>query len=65
MEWCEEFDLFYHDVSKDVAFCYLCMRCENEKFLRSAKRDLASISRGFIFWKEVHIQEASSEPLPS
>jgi hypothetical protein len=41
--------------------CVVKMR----SFYEGAKRDLASISRGFIFWKEVHIQEASSERLPS
>lgn len=53
VEWCEEFDWLHYDVSKDAAFCYLCMRCEHEKkFLQSTKRDLAFISRGFTFWKE-------------
>ena len=53
VEWCEEFDWLHYDVSKDAAFCYLCMHCEHEKkFLPSTKRDLAFISRGFTFWKE-------------
>ena len=40
-------------MSKDAAFCFLCMQCEEQnKFLASTKREPAFISRGFTHLKE-------------
>ena len=52
-EWYEQFSWLHYDVSKDAAFCFLCMQCEEQnKFLASTKREPAFISRGFTYWKE-------------
>ena len=52
-EWCLNYTWLHYDVSKDAAFCYLCMRAEHKKkFLASKKRDPAFTSRGFTYWKE-------------
>ena len=50
--WCEKYDWLHYDVSADVAFCYLCMQPEHEKFLASKKREPAFITNGFTYWKE-------------
>ena len=51
-EWCDAFSWLHYDVDKDAAFCYLCMRCEAEKFLVSTKREPAFVLKGFTYWKE-------------
>ena len=52
-EWCEQFSWLHYDVSKDAAYCFLCMQChEQNKILASTKREPAFISRGFTYWKE-------------
>jgi len=52
-ERCQQFEWLHYDVGADAAFCYLCKKCEQEKkFLASAKREPAFISRGFTYWKE-------------
>ena len=49
----QQFKWLHYDVVKDVAFCYLCMKCQLEKkFLASTKWDQSFISRGFTYWKE-------------
>ena len=48
-------------MSKDAAFCYLCMRSKHEnKFLASKKREMAFISTGFTYWKEATLQRLTS-----
>ena len=50
---CKKYNWLHYDVSKDAAFCYLCMRGEHErKFLVSKKREMVFISTGFTYWKE-------------
>jgi hypothetical protein len=54
-EWSEQYDWLHYDVGLDAAFCYLCMKCEQEKkFLASTKRDPAFISKGFTYWKDAN-----------
>eukprot|EP00117_Sycon_ciliatum_P030833 scpid51445/ scgid24231/ len=53
MDWCEKFAWLHYDVEKDVAICHVCLTADVEKkFLASTKRDLASISKGFTYWKD-------------
>ena len=49
----EKFSWIHCDVSKDAAFRFLCMQCEEQnEFLASTKREPAFIFRGFTYWRE-------------
>jgi len=41
-DWCVKYDWLHYDISKDVAFCYLCIQADHQnKFLSSKKREPA------------------------
>jgi len=49
--WFDSFSWLHYDESRDVAYCYVCMRASKEKKLAAKCTDQAFISRGFHNWK--------------
>ena len=55
-EWCEKYSWLHYDASIDAAFCYICMKVEQEsKYKVSTKREPAFISKGFTNWKDATV----------
>ena len=52
--WYDSFSRLHYDESRDVAYCYVCMRASKEK-LAAKCTDQAFISTGFHNWKDATV----------
>ena len=55
-EWYDKYSWLHYDAPKDAAFCYICMKVEQERMYRlGTKWEPAFISRGFTNWKDAMV----------
>jgi len=48
-----KYDWLHYDISKDAAFCYLCMQADHQNnFLSSKRHKPAFIRTASTYWKE-------------